>query len=278
MTDGLSLECITQALGGDLAFYDIVVKDSVSSTNTLLKEYAAGQSSSVAARPEVGGLPFAGDGRMKVLIAGHQTAGRGRRGRSFESPAGTGVYLSVLLRPGCPAEQFLAITTAAAVAACLAIEECTEEKPQIKWVNDVYVRGKKVCGILTEGSADPASGLLNWAVMGIGFNVYEPQNGFSEGIKDLAGAITQNVQKNLRERLSGVFLRHFADVLAAGQHAEAYKSRSLLTGKDIVVIRSGAEKPAHVLDVDDQCRLVVRYEDGSTEALSSGEVSTRLLG
>ena len=175
--DVLSLEGIIRELGGYSGFFDIELRKSVTSTNTLLKELA---DVAEAAAP------------WKVMIAEEQTAGRGRMGRSFESPEGTGIYLSILMKPHIPAEKAVRITTAAAVAACRAIEECTAETPSIKWVNDVYVRGKKVCGILTEGSADPATGLLNWAVMGIGFNVYKPQNGFSDAIKDVAGPITLN--------------------------------------------------------------------------------------
>ena len=197
-------------------------------------------------------------------------------GRSFESPAGTGIYLSVLFRQVLPAEGALSITTAAAVSACRAIEECTDAEPSIKWVNDVYVRGKKVCGILTEGSADPSTGTLRWAVMGIGFNVYEPENGFSDAIKEVAGIISPKPQENLRNRLSGAFLRHLKSLLLCGSFSDEYRRRSFVPGRRINVLRSGIPRPALALGIDDGCRLLVRYEDGSTEALSSGEVSIRI--
>ena len=284
MTDVLSLESILKEAGSAASGFDVRLEKSVSSTNTLLKEEASRQ-----IREAQSGAGLDGAAPWRVLIAEEQTAGRGRMGRSFESPAGSGIYLSVLMRPDIPAEKAVRITTAAAVAACRAIEECTDEKPQIKWVNDVYIRGKKVCGILTEGAADPVSGKLLWAVMGIGFNVYEPENGFSEPVKSVAGAITQTVRENLRNRLSGAFLRHFralAQDLQDPKTAEEYKRRSFLIGSRVSVIRTAgfadagsfgkaAARQAQVLDIDEDCRLVVRYEDGSSEALSSGEVSVR---
>ena len=215
-----------------------------------------------------------------ILIAAYQSQGRGRIGRSFYSPRGTGVYLSVLLRPTLPAEQSIRITTAAAVAACLAIEDCTDEKPQIKWVNDVFVSGKKTCGILTEASLDMESGGLDWAVMGIGFNIYEPDGGFPENIAQIAGAIAKEPAKELRSRIAAAFIKHFYDIcsdLGSASFAEEYKKRSFVIGCRINVLRGGSSRPAKALDIDDECRLIVEYDDGSREALSSGEVSVRKI-
>lgn len=112
--------------------FDLQVQTEVTSTNTLLKAQAE------QGAPE-----------GTVLIAESQTAGKGRLGRHFTSPPGTGIYFSLLLRPHCTAEKSLFITTTAAVAVCEAIEQVTGLNPQIKWVNDVYLNEKKVCGILT---------------------------------------------------------------------------------------------------------------------------------
>ena len=213
-----------------------------------------------------------------AVIAGSQTAGRGRMGRSFVSPAGTGIYLSVLVRPDLPAQQAVRLTTASAVAACLAIEECTDSQAQIKWVNDVYVNGKKTCGILTEASIDLESGGLDWAVMGIGFNVYEPDGGFPEEIRNVAGAVSGERVRDLRSRIAASFLKHYYDIVELGGlsgFAEEYRRRSFVIGKRVNVLRSGTSTPAKALDVDDECRLIVEYDDGSREALSSGEVSVR---
>lgn len=215
-----------------------------------------------------------------AVIASEQTAGRGRMGRTFESPAGTGVYLSVLLRPALPAQQAVRLTTAAAVAACLAIEECTDSLASIKWVNDVYVNGKKTCGILTEASIDLESGGLDWAVMGIGLNVYEPEGGFPAEIRNIAGAITEKHSRDLRCRIAASFLRHYYDIAETRQlkgYPDEYIRRSFVIGKCINVLRSGTSRPAKALSIDEECRLLVEYEDGTQEALSSGEVSIRPL-
>ena len=261
LSDAVSEGSIRKYLGEYAYKYSIEVLGSVDSTNSYLKRNAAE-------------LPA-----WHAVIASGQSAGRGRLGRSFASPSGTGVYLSVLLRPDLPAQKAVCITTAAAVAACLAIEECTDEKPAIKWVNDVFVRSKKTCGILTEASIDLESSGLDWAVMGIGFNVYEPDGGFPEELKDIAGPIAQTRERDLRSRLAASFLKAFCDIcedLSGSRFAEEYKKRSFITGKHINVIRSGQVRPAEALDIDEECRLIVRYEDGSTEALSSGEVSVRV--
>ena len=124
-----------------------------------------------------------------MLVAESQTAGRGRLGRSFHSPVGTGLYMSILLRPTFSAERALFITTAAAVAVCRAIEQETGLKPQIKWVNDIYLHEKKICGILTESSINFETKGLKWAVLGIGLNLSEPEGGFPEEIRSVAGAL-----------------------------------------------------------------------------------------
>ena len=260
-SDVITKEGLLAALGPEGARYTLEVHDSITSTNTVLKERAES-------------LPD-----WYVIVSGRQTAGRGRIGRSFYSPEATGIYLSVLLRPDLPAEQSVRITTAAAVAACRAIEETTDRTPGIKWVNDVFVEGRKVCGILTEGSLNLETGGLDWVVMGIGFNVYEPENGFPEEIREIAGPVAAERAGDLRVRLAGAFLRHFGkvcDSLAEASFAEEYRKRSIVTGQKILVLRGGQEIPAFAEGIDEECRLRVRFEDGREVLLSSGEVSIRL--
>ena len=270
-------------------FYDLQVVPVTGSTNTDVREAAQ-----------------KGAKEGYVVIAAEQTRGSGRRGRSFYSPSGTGVYISVLLRPeNCPAGDAVRITTIAAVAACKSIEDLimqeksalenipaaenaadpqenargTGNAPGIKWVNDVYMRGRKVCGILTQGSFDMESALLDYAVMGIGFNVYEPEGGFPEEIREIAGPVAAERAGDLRVHLAGSFLRHFGkvcDSLAEASFAEEYRKRSIVTGQNILVLRNGQEIPAFAEDIDGECRLRVRYADGREELLSSGEVSIRL--
>lgn len=213
-----------------------------------------------------------------TVIASAQSAGRGRKGRSFLSPAGTGLYLSVLLRPGTDTETSERITTKAAVAACLAIEECTGEKTGIKWVNDIFVRGKKAAGILTEGCVEPGELSPKWVVMGIGFNVFEPEGGFPKELKEIAGAITRDRDPDLRARIASVFLKEFYRICSGPNEGyyEEYRQRSFIPGNRINVISGDSVIPAYALDVDRECHLVVRYEDGREETLSSGEVSVRM--
>lgn len=239
---------------------NVSVFDSISSTNTFLKE---------------NGDTFPG---WSVAIAGNQTSGRGRSGRSFFSPEGTGVYLSILLKENIGFEDAGRLTTAAAVAACNAIEKCTDEKPGIKWVNDVFVRDKKVCGILTEANMNYETAFPDWIVTGIGFNVYEPDNGFPDEIKDIAGAVTMTRKKNLRSELAVFFINDFhrlcGDLNNKSLYNE-YKKRCFILGKKITVLNGKESIPALAIDLRENFALVVRYEDGREEALKAGEVSTR---
>ena len=236
------------------------IRESVPSTNTLLREWAEE------------GAPHG-----TVLLSASQTAGRGRRDRAFFSPEGTGLYLSVLLRPDLPAAGSLPLTPCAAVSAALAIEELTGENTQIKWVNDVFLHERKVCGILTEGAAE--EGRLRYAVVGIGCNACPPEGGFPPEVADIAGAVLPRFEPLARERLTAAVLNEFFALypgIAAGAHAEEYRRRCMVPGRRVTVLRGGIATPALALEVDGECRLVVRYEDGRTEALSSGEISIRL--
>ena len=140
-----------------------------------------------------------------MVIANEQTAGRGRLSRSFFSPKDTGIYMSLLLRPkNYSAKQAVRITTMAAVAMCEAIETVSDEKAEIKWVNDIFVRGEKVCGILTEGSFNLESGLLDYAVLGIGINIYQPKDGFPNELSSIAGAVFSEKQSTVYKGLHRV--------------------------------------------------------------------------
>ena len=275
-SDAISKNALLRYLGDAAPLFDLEVLSDVDSTNTYLKRMA----------PQLKAVGNSEAAPWHTVIAGSQSAGRGRMGRSFVSPSGSGVYLSVFLMPRLSAQQAVRITTAAAVAACRAIEACIagespQRQPCIKWVNDILVDGRKTCGILTEASIDLESGGMDWAIMGIGFNVYEPEGGFPEELKTIAGPIALNRQRDLRSRIAAAFLKSFRQVYAgleSGGFAEEYKARSFLIGKPVYVLRGGASRPATACDIDDECRLLVRYEDGTSEALSSGEVSVRPAG
>ena len=261
-TDNIREAGIRAALGQELRDLPLQVLPVVDSTNIRLRKMAED------------GAP---DGM--ALIAGAQTAGKGRLGRTFYSPAGTGVYISLLLRQtGWDPELTGRITTMAAVAASEAVESVSGKKAGIKWVNDIYVEGKKVCGILAEGSGHREDGGLSYVILGAGFNVFSPEAGFPEELLQKAGASFDTYEEQARENLAAGFLNRFLHYNRAKGHKKyvgKYQTRCFVTGKDIVVITPTEKRRAHVLAVDENCHLKVRYEDGREEMLSSGEISIR---
>ena len=204
-----------------------------------------------------------------VLFAEEQTAGRGRLGRSFFSPPGSGLYFSVLLRPqsGDP----LRITAAAGVAVARAAAECGVEL-QIKWVNDLYRGDKKVCGILAEGAASEKG--LEYCVLGIGVNVFAPQGGFGE-LEPIAGALWPTPPDDaLRARLAAGILNHFFALyedLEQPSMLEEYRRRSYLQGKTVTVLRGNERFSATVTGIGADLSLQVQTAEGKV-SLSSGEV------
>lgn len=261
-TDILSEQGIQKYLRSEIAGIEISVLPTTSSTNALVREKANA------------GVP---EGYM--ILANEQTVGRGRVGRSFFSPKDTGVYMSLLLRPkNYSAEQAVRITTMAAVAICEAIEAISDEKAEIKWVNDIFVRGKKVCGILTEGSFSLESGLFEYAVLGIGINMYQPENGFPKELESIAGSVFQTHQNDAKNRLVSEFLNRLYVYYTApcqSDYVEQYRSRSFVIGKQVTLMSANEPKNAVVLGIDDSCHLLVQYNDGTEGCYSSGEISIR---
>ena len=188
--------------------------------------------------------------------------------------------MSLLLRPEyCTAKQAEKLTAMAAVAACEAIEAVSQKSTAIKWVNDIYMAGKKVCGILTEASFDLESSLVDSVVLGIGLNAYLPREGFPPSITHTAGAIFEAAQPNGKNRLAAAFLNRFWDAYSkgmSGDFAARYRRRNLAIGREVQVLSPTGMKTAFALDVDDDCHLLVRYQDGSTAQLTSGEISLQL--
>ena len=240
------------------------VFDRVTSTNTLLKQ--------MAAEGEPAGL---------ALVAGAQTAGRGRMGRSFYSPEGCGLYLSLLLRPTAEAAEVTRLTACAAVATAEAIEELTEARPGIKWVNDLYLDGKKICGILAEAGLHPETGRMSYVVVGIGVNLYQPKMDYPEELKQIAGTVLgTRKMPELRNRLTALILGKLAacaDNPGALEIYQKYRERSLTLGREITIIQPGTE-PVHAtaIDLERDYGLRVRGKDGSERILRSGEISIRI--
>ena len=234
--------------------------DVISSTNTVLKE--RGRS---------------GAAHGLIIAAAEQTAGRGRMGRSFFSPAETGIYFSILLRPSLAPKDCQLITTAAAVSCARVLEKYSEDEAKIKWVNDIYFKDKKVCGILTEASIKP-NGALDFAVLGIGINITPPKSSFPDDIKNKAGSLLSHCSNDIRGKIIGEILNEFFtlyNTLEDRAYFEEYRSRSLLDGKEIEVIRNDSLLPAKALYIDDELRLVVQYTNGTIEHLYTGDVSIK---
>lgn len=214
-----------------------------------------------------------------VVIASEQTQGRGRRGRSFYSPDSSGIYMSIVLKPDIAITDAILVTTCAAVSVCKAIEKVSNNTAEIKWVNDIYLGGKKASGILTEAAINVESGKPEYVVLGIGINLFEGENGFPDDIKNIATAVfgsKKEAEKHKNELVSEV-LNSFFDYyqsLTDKAFFDEYKSRMFLIGKPIKVL-TDPEYDAVVLDVDSNFELKVRLDSGEERLLNSGEVSTR---
>lgn len=216
-----------------------------------------------------------------VVISDYQSAGRGRRGRSFFSPKGMGLYISFLLHPDMDISRVTPVTCMAAVATARAIEKVTGKNPSIKWVNDLYLEDKKICGILTEGFTSIEDGSLSYIVVGIGINLYMPPSGFPEDIKKTAGVVfgEGQTEANIRNRLSASLIHEFMTLYRNNEtkdYYEEYKSRLNLIGSYVKILSPDKQATgdyAYVTGIDKDFHLCVEYEDKSVGVLSTGEVS-----
>lgn len=262
-SDILSPQGIRRFLKPEYRDLDLTVLPTAPSTNALVREKAN------QGRPE-----------GCVIVACEQTDGRGRYGRQFFSPVDSGVYLSLLLRPTAYSpQQATCLTAAAGAAMCQAIEAVTGQQPGIKWVNDIFLHGKKVCGILTEAAVGLETGTLNYMVLGAGVNLYPPVKGFPEEIQPIAGSVLERSCPEAKNRLVGEFLNRFGDFYShpeRKEYLEDYRTRSLAIGRNVTVLSAGKAVSAYAYGIDDDFRLLVRYENGDTEALSYGEIRIQL--
>ena len=213
-----------------------------------------------------------------VAVADWQTAGRGRLGRRFDSPPGTGIYLSVLLRPGCPAGELMTLTAQAAVAVRRAVAAVCGAELGIKWVNDLVLGGKKLCGILTELSFEAESGLVGYAVVGVGINCNRTEAQFSPALREIAGSLlTQTGQPVDRTRLAAELIRSLSELPKLDWRAE-YRAACVNLGRQVQILSPGQPPRSGVAeDVGDLAELLVRLPDGSLETVNAGEVSVRGL-
>ena len=243
----------------------IKVYNIIDSTNDCAREYARLRTNK---------------GEDGIFIANEQTKGKGRMGKSFYSPSKTGLYMSILLHKPLMVEDSLIITSAAAVATVNAIESVCGIKTQIKWVNDIYIENKKVCGILSEGSVNMETGQLEYIIIGIGINIFTED--FPDEIKNIAASVlsNDNPTKILRNNLAAEIINNLIlfceDGIKAEKFMPRYKSLSLVLGKNINVISAGKTEPAFVLDIDDKAQLIILDKDKQRKIINSGEVSIRL--
>lgn len=228
--------------------------DTIDSTNTYCKRLLA-------------------DGKQGefLVTAAKQTAGRGRQGKSFYSPSETGIYFSLVIRPDTSLQNAVTATTAAAVAVCKAIEKTTDLKPKIKWVNDVYLNGKKVCGILTEATTDFESGTVDSVIIGIGINIST-----TKFPSDVEGAGCLDVDVN-RSALIAQTVNELMKI-AGGDYAsfiDYYRSHSMVIGEKIKFIQNGETNLATATAIDEKGGLEVELENGEKTVLRSGEITVR---
>ncbi len=238
---------------------DILEYDCLNSTNDTAKE-----------------LGLEGAPENTVIIAKTQTNGRGRLSRSFFSPENSGIYMSILLRPQIDKESIYLITPAAAVAVANAIDEVCKVNTKIKWVNDIFINDKKVCGILCE-STFLKDGFFS--VLGIGINLYSPNNDFPNELKGIAGAIFKEAPENeIKEKLIAKIIDNFGLIykdLKAKDFIKVYREKSNLIGENITYQKDDNTINATVLDIDNNAHLIIKTKDNETLTLFSGEVSVR---
>ncbi len=238
--------------------------DTTPSTNSRAKEMAA-----------------AGAPHGTVLIAGAQTAGRGRMGRSFASAAGMGVYMSVILRPSCAAGDLMHLTCAAAVAMCDAVEAVSGLRPGIKWINDLVIGKQKLGGILTELSLIPGTDRVAYAIIGIGINCLQKSEDFPGELQNMAISLSVAARKpispaTLAAAMVQALWKMDKQLLTGRDTIMArYRQECITLGKDILVVRGDTSRHGTALSLASDGGLLVRYEDGSNEVVQSGEVSIR---
>ena len=230
---------------------------------------------------EVKRQALAGAEEGLAVLADQQTRGRGTRGRNFFSPAGAGLYCSVLLRPACSLRDLMGLTAWTAVATCDAVQAVCGLRPGIKWTNDLVLEGKKLCGILTELGMEGASSRPAYVVVGIGINV--GQSDFGPELNPLAISLRQVLGTAPRRTDLALALLNALDEMYTAFPAQKecylarYRADCLTTGRAVRVLQGGMARRAWAESIDDQFGLVVRWPDNSRETLTAGEVSVRGL-
>ena len=241
----------------------IVLLESVDSTNTYAKILAE------KGAPE-----------GTCVIARQQTGGKGRMGRSFYSPAGHGMYLSVILRPECTPDKLMHLTCAVAVAVCNAIEKACGKRPQVKWINDLIFSRKKLGGILTELSIDPITGLVRYAIAGIGINCTHQKEDLPQQLQSFVTSLAmEGAQVSALELAEQTILALYemnGQLLSNQKHLmDQYKKDCMTIGQQVVLRKAEELSYGTALDLDPNGGLIVQFQDGTVQTVSSGEISVR---
>ena len=263
-TDFISKEGISLYLNNEYSNIDIYTYKLVSSTNDVAKT-----------------LALNGAKHGTVIISEEQSVGKGRLGRVFYSPANTGIYMSIILRPNLTAMDSVLITTSASVAICNAIQKVTGIECQIKWINDIYLNNKKVGGILTEASTNFESGTIDYLILGIGLNFNKPKESFPKELETIASSLFSNNNGNInRNILCAEIVNNILSMIPqikSYDFISEYKKRSIILNNEIVYISAGVSSIGKAIDINNDGSLVVKHDDGSIKVLNSGEVTIRRL-
>ena len=227
-------------------------------------------------------MALSGAAQGLVILSRQQSLGRGHSGHTFYSPAGSGIYLSLLLRPDNLTQQGTGfITCMSAAAMCKALREVSSKEVGIKWTNDLFLGDKKICGILTEGALDLENGTLSFCVTGCGVNLYPPKDGFPAELSNIAGSLFSDHVNDAGSKITAYFINHFFEYyedFKKGNHDSFlgdYRKYSFIIGRDILLEKDNNMQRAHIASIDDNCRLVIEYPDGSAFCLEPGKGSIK---
>jgi BirA family biotin operon repressor/biotin-[acetyl-CoA-carboxylase] ligase len=264
--DVLSLSELGPFLNTDFIGRSIIYLDSTSSTNTYGKKLAE--------------EPFQ---EGTVVIAEEQTEGRGRLGRHWLSARGKGIWMSIMLKPDILPASAPKLTIAAALAVSKALKSCCQLDAKIKWPNDIVSEGKKICGILTEMSAEADE--IKYVIIGIGINVNMEIEDFGSEVSTTATSIRiESGRTVLRKVLVAAVLYEFEGIYGSfvrdgsiKPFLDEYKSKSAVLGKEVRVIGRREETAGLATDISEEGYLVLKLSDGSYREIMSGEVSVRGL-
>lgn len=255
----LSENIIKSKLNTDIIGKKIEIFKMVDSTNTYAKLKA-----------------HKGNKEEIVIVANQQSNGKGRRGKSFFSPAEAGLYMSILLYPNMKLSEVNIITIIAALALIEALEDKTSIKASIKWVNDIIYNRKKLCGILTEASVEGESGFVEYVVVGIGVNIKKSE--FPDELKNIAISLEEITSKifdrnELIAEILNKFELYYKNLNSKQSIIEAYKKNLGMLGEEIEVIQGKEKYYAKALDVNEIGELIIQTKDGKIISINCGEIS-----